>query len=159
MIIHAVAFLALSNHPIMATATATCERPWSPGGAYSEGSLVSAVVTSSLGTTTRNFKCNPSGTMPNVSHCPNYDPADSSQSAAAWTDLGRCTWSEYSTVAYPPTLPIWAEGGCPDVWASGKSYKGGDVVSIILYMQSFVCNGVQLSGSLPRFGIRDGWTD
>ena len=137
MIFSRLALLSLANAPGLAAA-ATCEPRWSSGRGYSTGSLVSAVVsTSNSGTTTKNFKCI-SGTEPHLSHCPNYNPANAAQAAAAWADLGKCTGTGAdspvsSPATNPPTHSRWASHGCPDEWENGGSYKAGDVVSLYVF--------------------------
>ena len=118
---------------ISSTSAAGCYPVWSPGLAYSSGSLVSAirVLNTTAGMTVKkNFECT-SGSLPVLSHCPNYDPSNEVQAAAAWKDLGECT----GTAAMPvptnkPTYAKWTGSGCPTSWVAGRSYEGGDLAEV-----------------------------
>eukprot|EP00956_Cyclotella_meneghiniana_P015283 scaffold23234_cov67-Cyclotella_meneghiniana.AAC.3 len=135
--------LALVTLAAVSTHGASCYPTWSSGSDYFTDSLVSATITTtststaSDGTVTelttsqaKNFKCT-SGSDPSLSHCPNYDPSNAIQQAAAWIDLGACS----GTAATPaptnkPTPSRWTSTGCPEEWISGGSYEGGDVVEL-----------------------------
>jgi hypothetical protein len=127
--------IALSSILIASADAAGCYPVWSSGGAYSSGSLVSATVAlnATAGTTqTKNFKCT-SGSQPSLSHCPNYDPSNSVQAAAAWSDQGVCSGSQPITTPSPtnkPTHKAWSGAGCPKAWVSGASYESGELAEV-----------------------------
>eukprot|EP00956_Cyclotella_meneghiniana_P023975 scaffold47638_cov85-Cyclotella_meneghiniana.AAC.1 len=125
---------------------AGCHPAWSSGSDYFTGSLVSATITETSTSTatdstvtetttsqTKNFKCT-SGSQPSLSHCPNYDPSNAVQQAAAWSDLGECSGTAATlTTPAPTTKPSpsrWTNTGCPEAWTSGGSYEGGDLVEL-----------------------------
>eukprot|EP00956_Cyclotella_meneghiniana_P030197 scaffold75346_cov62-Cyclotella_meneghiniana.AAC.7 len=137
-------YLPLASLAAVPTHGAGCYPTWSSGSDYFTGSLVSATITktststASNGTVTetttsqrKNFKCT-SGSQPSLSHCPNYDPSNAVQQAAAWSDQGVCSGTAAAlTTPAPTTKPTpsrWTHLGCPEVWTSGGSYEGGDVV-------------------------------
>ncbi|KAL3783692.1 hypothetical protein HJC23_000101, partial [Cyclotella cryptica] len=112
---------------------AGCYPTWTSGSAYSSGSLVSAtrVVNATAGTSVKkNFECN-SGSQPALSHCPNYDPSNAIQAAAAWIDLGECTGTAAApTPSNKPTYAKWTGSGCPAAWVDGFAYEGGDLAEV-----------------------------
>eukprot|EP00804_Cyclotella_cryptica_P027202 CCRYP_017186-RA/>CCRYP_017186-RA protein AED:0.06 eAED:0.06 QI:222/0.5/0.33/1/0.5/0.33/3/309/676 len=97
------------------------------------GVLVSAtrVVNATAGTSVKkNFECN-SGSQPALSHCPNYDPSNAIQAAAAWIDLGECTGTAAApTPSNKPTYAKWTGSGCPAAWVDGFAYEGGDLAEV-----------------------------
>ena len=115
---------------------AGCYPAWSSGSDYSNGSFISATITStstptaSDGTTTetttsetKNFKCT-HGSEPSLSHCPSYNPSNAVQQAAAWSDEGVCSGTASALKAplpttKKPTLSRWTNTGCPEEWTSG----------------------------------------
>ena len=157
MLFKSLALAALTAIPAHG---AGCYPAWSQGSDYSTGSIVSATITTTSSSTatngtvtetttseTKNFKCT-SGSEPSLSHCPNYDPSNAAQQAAAWSDEGVCSGTATVTneptpaptgspTAEPskaptlkPTPARWASEGCPDKWTSGASYAGGDLVEL-----------------------------
>eukprot|EP00956_Cyclotella_meneghiniana_P020040 scaffold34931_cov38-Cyclotella_meneghiniana.AAC.4 len=135
------AFVSLSVIPAHG---AGCYPAWSSGSDYFTGSFVSATITETSTSTatdgtvtetttsqTNNFKCT-SGSEPSLSHCPNYDPSNPSQQAAAWSNLGVCSGTAAAlTTPAPTTKPTpsrWTNMGCPEEWTSGGTYEGGDLV-------------------------------
>jgi hypothetical protein len=90
-------------------------------------------VTETTTSQTKNFKCT-SGSQPSLSHCPNYDPSNAVQQAAAWSDQGVCSGTAPAlTTPAPTTKPTpsrWTNTGCPEEWTSGGTYEGGDVVEL-----------------------------
>ena len=125
--------IALATVLLRTTDGAGCYPAWTSGSAYSSGSLVSAVrvVNATAGTTiTKNFKCT-DGSQPALSHCPNYDPSNEVQAAAAWSDLGECTGTAITSApSSKPTHAAWTGAGCPAAWVSGHSYEGGDIAEV-----------------------------
>ena len=130
-------YLPLASLAAVPTHGAGCYPAWSSGSDYFTGSLVSATITKTSTSTatdgtvpetttsqTKNFKCT-SGSQPSLSHCPNYDPSNAVQQAAAWSDLGECSGTAAAlTTPAPTTKPSpsrWTNTGCPEVWTSGGS--------------------------------------
>jgi hypothetical protein len=109
-----------------------CYSSWRQGSDYVSGDIVSAVVplNATAGTTqTKNFKCT-SGSMPSLSHCPNYDPAGTG-STAAWSDQGVCSGALVTPApTNKPTAARWTGTGCPDEWKEGTTYEGGDIAEL-----------------------------
>ncbi|KAL3790572.1 hypothetical protein HJC23_008778 [Cyclotella cryptica] len=118
---------------IRSTDAAGCYPTWTSGSAYSTGSLVSAtrIVNATAGTSVKkNFECT-SGSQPALSHCPNYDPSNAIQAAAAWKDLGECTGTAAApTPSNKPTYAKWTGSGCPATWVDGFAYEGGDLAEV-----------------------------
>ncbi|KAL7515088.1 hypothetical protein ACHAXN_013046 [Cyclotella atomus] len=127
--------IALTSLLLSSTEAAGCYPVWVGGSAYSSGSLVSAVVPLNVtaGTTiTKNFKCT-SGSEPALSHCPSYDPSNTVQAAAAWSDQGECSGTQAIVTSAPtskPTHAAWAGAGCPKAWVSGASYESGELAEV-----------------------------
>ncbi|KAL7502095.1 hypothetical protein ACHAXN_000174, partial [Cyclotella atomus] len=84
-----------------------------------------------VGTTqTKNFKYI-SGSQTSLSHCPSYDPSNSQQASAAWSDQGVCSGPLITPPPTPkPTTARWSGKGCPKKWVDGASYKGGEIAKV-----------------------------
>ena len=110
-----------------------CYGPWKRGTEYVSGDIVSAVVSlnATAGTTqTKNFKCI-SGSQSSLSHCPSYDPSNSQQASAAWSDQGVCSGPLVAPPPTPePTAASWSGKGCPEQWVDGASYEGGELAEL-----------------------------
>ncbi|KAL7511485.1 hypothetical protein ACHAXN_008773, partial [Cyclotella atomus] len=110
-----------------------CYSAWRQGAEYVSGDIVSAVVplNATAGTTqTKNFKCI-SGSQPSLSHCPSYDPSNSQQASAAWSDKGVCSGPLITPPPTPkPTAARWSGKGCPKEWVDGASYEGGEIAEV-----------------------------
>eukprot|EP00956_Cyclotella_meneghiniana_P011905 scaffold16748_cov50-Cyclotella_meneghiniana.AAC.2 len=136
----------LASLAAIPTHGAGCYPVWTSGSDYFTGSLVSATITktststASDGTVTetttsqmKNFKCT-SGSQLSLSHCPNYDPSNAVQQAAAWSDEGVCSRITAAMITPAPTTKPtpsrWTNEGCPKEWTSGGLYEGGDLVEL-----------------------------
>ncbi|KAL7483108.1 hypothetical protein ACHAW6_008756 [Cyclotella cf. meneghiniana] len=162
----------------LATALPGCYQAWRSGGTYSTGSLVSATriiehPTGVYGSSVmrKNFKCI-SGSLASLSHCPTYDPSNTLEAAAAWSDLGQCNQTapladNTSSVSKENLQDV---GGCPDEYVVSTKYKEGDrvVVDGIVYkcrswpnsafcsMQGFEPDGINTMQAWTRLGVCDG---
>jgi hypothetical protein len=102
-----------------------CYGLWKQGMEYVSGDIVSAIVplNATAGTTqTKNFKCT-SGSQSSLSHCPSYDPSNSQEASAAWSDQGVPPTPK-------PTAGRWSGKGCPEEWVDGASYDGGELAEL-----------------------------
>jgi hypothetical protein len=110
-----------------------CYSSWRQGTEYVSGDIVSAVVplNATAGTTqTKNFRCT-SGSQPSLSHCPIYDPSNSQQASAVWSDQGVCSGPLVAPPPTPePTAARWSGKGCPKEWVDGASYEEGELAEV-----------------------------
>ncbi|KAL7507343.1 hypothetical protein ACHAXN_008493 [Cyclotella atomus] len=125
-----LASLAVAPAPVFGIG---CYSLWKQGTDYFSGYIISAVVplNATAGTTqTKNFKCI-SGSQSSLSHCPSYDPSNSQQASAAWSDQGVCSGPLVAPPPTPqPTGASWYGKGCPEEWVDGASYEGGELAEV-----------------------------
>jgi hypothetical protein len=161
----------------LATALPGCYQAWRSGGAYFGGSLVSAtrIIESPAGVNgsivKKNFKCI-SGSLASLSHCPTYNPSNTLDAAAAWSDLGQCneTAPVADNLSYVSKANSQDVGGCPDEYVVSTKYEEGDrvVVDGIVYkcrswpnsafcsMQGFEPDGIHSAQAWTLLGVCDG---
>ncbi|KAL3783743.1 hypothetical protein HJC23_004862 [Cyclotella cryptica] len=177
MLFKTVALSAFATVPL-ATSLPGCYQAWRSGGTYYAGSVVSAtrIIESAAGdkgltVMKKNFKCI-SGSQASLSHCPTYDPSNTIEAAAAWSDLGQCNETSpvldnSSSVAKANLKDV---GGCPDEYVVSSKYEEGDrvVVEGIVYqcrswpnsafcsMHGFEPDGINSAQAWTLLGTCDG---